>query len=107
MTSGWHLTWRMSFLATTCAMVMMVLAEMWSLWDPFGLGMNTFSWTLGIASEIDNMLNEFYESENKVPVREHKFMDVGNSHSDSAFTQTSATRTTRTTRTSSEELSAR
>lgn len=73
---GSYVTWPMGFLALVCTVIMMILAEMWSMWDPFGQGMNPFSWTLGIASEIDNMLNEFYESENKVPVREHKFMDV-------------------------------
>lgn len=64
----------MGVLTLVCAVIMMILAEMWAMWDPFGKGMNTFSWTLGIASEIDNMLNEFYEAQMKAPVREHRFM---------------------------------
>ncbi|KAM3513511.1 hypothetical protein MY11210_002798 [Beauveria gryllotalpidicola] len=73
---GMDLIVRMALLVVMPAAAMLILAEMWSLWNPFGKGLNTFSWTLGIASEIDNMLNEFYESETKVPVREHKFMDL-------------------------------
>ncbi|OAA69629.1 hypothetical protein ISF_02899 [Cordyceps fumosorosea ARSEF 2679] len=95
-TSGLPLVWRMAILAVTSAMVIILLNEMWSLWDPFGRGVNTFSWTLGIASEIDNMINEFYESENKVPVREHKFMDSGEYLSSSNSSSSGATRTTTT-----------
>lgn len=62
----------MSVLSAT---IMAVLSEMWTLWDPFGKGMNTFSWSLGIATEIDHMLNEFYEYDTKVLVRKHAYMD--------------------------------
>lgn len=62
-------------LSVLSATIMTVLAEMWTLWDPFGTAMNTFSWSLGIATEIDHMLNEFYEYDIKVLVRKHAYMD--------------------------------
>lgn len=45
--------------------------EMWSMWDPYGTGLNNFSWTLGIAAEIDNMLHDFYEVDAEVVIRRH------------------------------------
>ncbi|KAF4979725.1 hypothetical protein FZEAL_4120 [Fusarium zealandicum] len=42
------------------ATALTILHEIRKLWDPFSKGLNTFAWTLGIAKEIDCMLNEFY-----------------------------------------------
>ncbi|PHH63189.1 hypothetical protein CDD81_6240 [Ophiocordyceps australis] len=65
----------MAVVATLSAMLLTVLDEMWRMWDPFGGGMNSFAFTLGIASEIDNMMNEFYEYDIKTFVRKHSYMD--------------------------------
>lgn len=69
-----YFSWRSIALSLVCAITMMMLSEMWAFWDPFGKGMNVFSWSLGIASEIDNMLNEFYEQDTRVMVRKHAYM---------------------------------
>lgn len=55
------------------AIILTILEELWGLWDPFGKGLNTYSWTLGVAKEIDTMLNEFYESDDNVIVRKHSY----------------------------------
>lgn len=68
------LSWKFVLLALVCAAVMTILEEMLTMWNPFGRAMNTFPWSLGIASEIDNMLNEFYEYDRGVMVRKHGYM---------------------------------
>ncbi|POR31561.1 Uncharacterized protein TPAR_08246 [Tolypocladium paradoxum] len=65
----------MAVLSVLSAMLTTILSEMWKMWDPFGAGTNTHAWTLGIASEIDNMLNEFYEYDTKGLIRKHAYMD--------------------------------
>lgn len=65
----------MGVLSVLSAMLTTVLSEMWKMWDPFGAGTNTHAWTLGIATEIDNMLNEFYEYDTKGLIRKHAYMD--------------------------------
>ncbi|PHH70688.1 hypothetical protein CDD82_6972 [Ophiocordyceps australis] len=65
----------MGVVAALSAMLLTVVDEMWKMWDPFGRGMNCFAFTLGIASEIDNMMNEFYEYDIKAFVRKHSYMD--------------------------------
>ncbi|EGX97083.1 hypothetical protein CCM_01742 [Cordyceps militaris CM01] len=86
------LSFRIMVLAMASALIMMVLTEMWSLRTPFQSGINTFPWTLGIASETDNMLNEFDESRTVLPVREHKYLDVGDwsSYSSSRYLSSSS-----------------
>lgn len=58
------------------ATILTILNEMWQLWDPFGKAVNAYSWSLGIASEIDNMLNEFYEYDTNILIRKHAYMDA-------------------------------
>lgn len=65
----------MATLSLTSGMLTTVLAEMWRMWDPFGKGTNTYGWTLGIAMEIDNMLNDFYEYDSNALVRAHTYMN--------------------------------
>ncbi|KAM4064504.1 hypothetical protein HRG_005131 [Hirsutella rhossiliensis] len=65
----------MAVLSLMSSMLTTVLAEMWMMWDPFGKGTNTYGWTLGIAMEIDNMLNDFYEYDTDALVRAHTYMD--------------------------------
>ncbi|QUC16620.1 uncharacterized protein UV8b_00861 [Ustilaginoidea virens] len=60
--------------AVVGATILSILNEMWNMWDPFGRGINTYSWTLGIAMEIDNMVNEFYEYDTKALIRKHAYM---------------------------------
>ncbi|KPM37840.1 hypothetical protein AK830_g8744 [Neonectria ditissima] len=57
------------------ATILTLLDELWQMWDPFAQGMNTFSWTLGIAREIDDMLNEFSEDDETVLIRKHAFVE--------------------------------
>ncbi|KAK0392002.1 hypothetical protein NLU13_1500 [Sarocladium strictum] len=52
--------------AILSAAIITLIDELNGMWDPYGRGLNTFSWTLGIAMEIDTMLNEFYESDDNV-----------------------------------------
>ena len=80
-------------ISAICSMILTVLDEMWKMWDPFGRGTNTFSWTLGIAMEIDNMVNEFSEYDTRALLRKHAYMDPS-SHPDD-MTQTGATSSSR------------
>ncbi|KJZ77230.1 hypothetical protein HIM_03551 [Hirsutella minnesotensis 3608] len=66
----------MASLSTASAVLLTCLSEMWAMWDPYGSGTNTFAWTLGIALEIDNILNEFYEYDTSNLVRVHSYMDT-------------------------------
>lgn len=61
-------------MALISATVMTILEEMWCLWDPYGKAINTLTWTRGIASEIDHMLNEFYEYDTATLIRKHAYM---------------------------------
>ncbi|GJN71111.1 hypothetical protein PLICBS_005173 [Purpureocillium lilacinum] len=65
----------MAALSVLCSMLTTILSQMWRLWDPFGRGTNTYGWTLGIAMEIDDMLNEFDEYDAKEILRKHSYMD--------------------------------
>ncbi|KAM0429691.1 hypothetical protein ACHAPT_006297 [Fusarium lateritium] len=55
------------------------LSEMWRLWDPYDKGINSYSWTLGIAREIDAMLNDDFDSDRAMdkglPPRKHGYDD--------------------------------
>lgn len=48
----------------------MLTDEMWAIWNPYRLGINVHSWILGIAREMDLLVNDFYEPE---PVRPHSY----------------------------------
>ena len=61
----------MSIISST---ILAVVDEMWSMWDPLGKAINTFSWTLGLAMEIDTMLNEFDEHDPKCFIRRQSYM---------------------------------
>lgn len=65
----------MAGIAVMSATILTVLNEMWKMWDPFGRGTNTYAWTLGVAMEIDNLVNEFYEYDTRGLVRMHAYMD--------------------------------
>lgn len=65
----------MAILSLMSSMLTTVIAEMWRMWDPFGKGTNTYAWTLGIAMEIDNILNDFYEYDSNPPIRANTYMD--------------------------------
>ncbi|UNI17753.1 hypothetical protein JDV02_004073 [Purpureocillium takamizusanense] len=65
----------MAALSTSCSMLTTILSQMWRLWDPFRKGTNTYGWTLGIATEIDDLLNEFDEYDAKELLRKHSYMD--------------------------------
>lgn len=56
------------------SIILVLLQELWNMWDPFGRGINTFSWTLGIAREIDDMLNEYAEDDEKYLIRVHSYI---------------------------------
>lgn len=72
--AGAFVAWVM--LSIIGAAMLSVLEEMWHLWDPLGKSTNVYSWSLGIASEIDHMLNEFYEHDTSILVRKHAYMDA-------------------------------
>ena len=62
--------------AVLCSAIISLLGEAWDMWDPFGRGINTYAWSLGIAMEVDMMLNDFYEFESSMLIRKHSFMDI-------------------------------
>lgn len=64
----------MILIAAICASLLTLLDEMWRQWKPFDGGVNVESWTLGIASEIDNFVNEFHEYDSRVVIRGHAYM---------------------------------
>ncbi|KAL6354888.1 hypothetical protein LRP88_12246 [Fusarium phalaenopsidis] len=57
------------------ATALTILNEIWGLWDPYAKGVNIYSWTLGVAREIDAMLNDVYDSDRDrdkgLPLRKH------------------------------------
>lgn len=61
-------------ISSISAIILVLLQELWNMWDPFGKGINTFSWTLGIAREIDDMLNEYAEYDEKYLIRVHSYI---------------------------------
>ena len=72
----------MVLFALISASLVAILDEMWRMWDPFGRGLNLEAWTLGIAREIDNVLNDFYEGDDDddgggdgVLSRRHSYME--------------------------------
>ncbi|KAJ4245636.1 hypothetical protein NW757_009899 [Fusarium falciforme] len=59
------------------ATALTILNEIWGLWDPYAKGVNIYSWTLGVAREIDAMLNDVYDSDRDrdkgLPLRKHGY----------------------------------
>lgn len=66
--------------STASAILLTLVQELRAMWDPYGRGINTYAFTLGIASEIDTMLNEFYEVDDKVIVRKQSYYCPGDDH---------------------------
>ncbi|ODA79057.1 hypothetical protein RJ55_04648 [Drechmeria coniospora] len=60
----------MVVLAILSTTLTIIIREMWCMWDPFSKATNPYAWTLGIANEIDNMLNEFYEYDDSAHCRD-------------------------------------
>lgn len=75
----------MATLSLLSATMTTVLAEIRRMWDPFGKGVNMDSWTLGIATEIINILNDFFEYDPDAVVRTHSYMDPADSKDDEGF----------------------
>lgn len=73
-TSGIALILSIFFLAIIGATHLTIVNEMWRMWDPFQEGVDSTAWACGVALEIDNMLNEFYEYDTSVLVRKHAYM---------------------------------
>ncbi|KAM5356590.1 hypothetical protein ACJ41O_003236 [Fusarium nematophilum] len=51
------------------ATALTVVNEIRGMWNPYGKGVNTFAWSLGIAREIDCMVNDFYRRDGKPAIR--------------------------------------
>ncbi|KAH8174461.1 hypothetical protein LIA77_05880 [Sarocladium implicatum] len=72
-----HICWLpASVILLSClagALGLAIVDEVLECWDPFGRGLNTFAWTLGIAMEIDTMLHDFYETDDDAVVRKVSF----------------------------------
>lgn len=63
------------FIAVLCALIITIVKEGWDMWDPLSSGhMNTDGWTLGIAMELDALLNQFYETDPGAMIRKHSYM---------------------------------
>ncbi|KAJ3511607.1 hypothetical protein NM208_g15411 [Fusarium decemcellulare] len=50
-----------------------VLIEVTGLWDPYGRAVNMYSWTLGIAREIDCMMDEYDSTDFNAAGRRHGY----------------------------------
>ncbi|KAF4995644.1 hypothetical protein FDECE_12739 [Fusarium decemcellulare] len=50
-----------------------ILNEVTSLWDPYGRAVNMYSWTLGIAREIDCMMDEYDGTDLSTTGRRHGY----------------------------------
>ncbi|RSL73840.1 hypothetical protein CEP54_000186 [Fusarium duplospermum] len=80
-TLAWSMMTRVAFeiggISIITATALTILDEMWSLWDPYAKGINAYAWTLGIAREIDSMLNDVYDSDwdkdKGLPLRKHGY----------------------------------
>ncbi|KAH7152794.1 hypothetical protein EDB81DRAFT_789701 [Dactylonectria macrodidyma] len=53
-------------LSAVCAASLTLLQVVWGMWDPLGRGLNTYGWTLAIAKEIDEMLDDFKDGITRV-----------------------------------------
>ncbi|KAI9155095.1 hypothetical protein HJFPF1_07663 [Paramyrothecium foliicola] len=71
---GFHVFLAALPLSAVSAVLLSLLDELWRMWEPFRRGVNTFAFTLGLAKEIDNMVNQFYEDDSVVPVRRHAYI---------------------------------
>ncbi|RSL67133.1 hypothetical protein CEP51_012699 [Fusarium floridanum] len=80
-TLSWPMITRVVFeivgISIVTATTLTILDEMWGIWDPYAKGINAYSWTLGIAREIDSMLNDVYDSDwdkdGGLPLRKHGY----------------------------------
>ncbi|KAI8713492.1 hypothetical protein NCS52_01293900 [Fusarium sp. LHS14.1] len=78
---SWSMMGRVVFEITGISLIaataFTVLSEIWRLWDPHLKGINMYSWTLGVAREIDAMLNDVYDSDldehRGLPLRKHGY----------------------------------
>lgn len=61
-------------ISAVSALLLMLLNEIWQMWDPFRHGFNNFAWTLGLAREIDAMVNEYDERDEASRIRKHAYM---------------------------------
>jgi hypothetical protein len=61
-------------ISAVSATVLTLLSEMWQMWDPYSYGLNNHSWMLGIAREIDYMVNEYDEQDECAKIRRHAYM---------------------------------
>ncbi|KAH6889719.1 hypothetical protein B0T10DRAFT_571779 [Thelonectria olida] len=61
-------------LSAISATILTLLSEMWQMWDPFSCGINNHAWTLGLAREVDHMVNEFDEQDDCAKIRKHGYM---------------------------------
>lgn len=80
MISQTHVIMEMLCCSIVGAVILTLAEELQGMWDPYGRGLNTFAWTLGIAMEIDTMLNEFYESDDNVIVRKQSYFCPAEEH---------------------------
>ncbi|KAK2597405.1 hypothetical protein QQS21_005953 [Conoideocrella luteorostrata] len=88
---NWSTTFAIAVMAIIIGCLLTILTEMWNMWDPVGRGINMYSWTLGMAREIDNLLNEFYEYDKSALIRKHAYMNPS-SHPDDMSAQTADSR---------------
>lgn len=80
-TLAWSMMTRAVFeiagISVIAATSLTILDEIWRLWDPFAKSINMYSWTLGLAREIDLMVSGVYDSDmdkdSGLPLREHGF----------------------------------
>ncbi|EEU42119.1 uncharacterized protein NECHADRAFT_86045 [Fusarium vanettenii 77-13-4] len=78
---SWSMMGRVVFEITGISLIaataLTILSEIWRLWDPYSRGINMYSWTLGVAREIDAMLNDVYDSDidknRGLPLRKHGY----------------------------------
>lgn len=66
----------MGAIALLSSAIITLLDEAWDFWDPFNRAINTYSWSLGIARELDMILNDFYEVDASMLSRKHAYMDI-------------------------------
>lgn len=64
----------MVVVSAIASLLLTLLSEAWSFWDPFNKGFNTYAWSLGIAMELDALLNQFHETEPAAMIRKHSYM---------------------------------
>jgi hypothetical protein len=63
------------FAAIIFALLLTIVRQAWHMWNSLSSGvMNTDGWTLGIAMELDALLNQFYETDPAAMIRKHSYM---------------------------------